>query len=1049
MAVYVISTIKPQNNGNFPIAEANDIAGGLWSAKNSADLLSIPASKLKPGMLCWLEDEEVYKQYKRGYWVNANLGSGSTAEGNANIWIGPTPPEDTSLIWIDTTDDDLEYTENDNVIKSYEAAIKSLNEKWDGINYALTRKFDAGSFPARNETTGQWDPNWEPDGTIATIQIRKGKKFNLPILKDGELGYCTDTQELYIGFGGRNVRLTGSGTEDPEEPGGDTVGNYVEITTEQTETPYRLRVNELGELVIWKASIDSNAPTADQQGAASYVAKDGDASRRLVINQIYGGGTSDTTVGKQWPVSHSFVEIYNAGEIDAPLTGLRLYYKAKTGNWQSLALKGVLKPRHSFLVRGAQHPPKVVKSDITIRVKIDKYDQEWPGMKFSDQGFTVLLRAGGADAMVGSNTNYAYSENVEYHNNLPGFIDMLAASGAGDGQSVDSFMGATRQCMDINHGVRRVSPANLNGKISDNDNNYTDTMVVDYRTDDIKIYGPRSTEDGPWDRFYDKIELNPSIPNLVNIMFGIDGNTERTFSWQSAITEEGVIRWRKLGEVDWNEKDTVKELILHEDVDCTLHKVKIDGLETGATYEYQCGEEGKWTDIRTFKVNKLTETTDRMKVLWTSDQQGFTHEEYKAWDVSYRNLLRFHNGDWDASLNTGDISQNATFSYEWRYYHKYSGKSTRNMCHMACIGNNDMAGSAKDRSTTFPYYLYADGEIEGKQIPINQRVNNPNYFANSSHSFDVGFAHFVCLNSMCDLENLYGDFITTGEQFLQKECEWLDYDLTEARKNPNIRWVIIYMHLSPFTVLRSDLAMQKVQKFIPFFEKHRVQLVLCGHNHSYSRSKPLYTHFDGLTAKYSATNPFGYDVNGNGMRLVGDTWQRIVEKSMKGITIGDYVIPPETEVNMNGDLENGTYYVMCPATGYKLTGKSNILTVDGYDPANPTVPNRTSRPWWCQKTSTDDVDGYLGDHPGAPAYLTLDIGYNDIKLDAYKITNVVVKDPKNSSVDIVKEYLPWNEISNQDPTQGEVDNGGQRVEKFDSATINWRAWGAIPGGPTF
>lgn len=37
------------------------------------------------------------------------------------------------------------------------------------------------------------------------LQIRQGLKADLPILAEGELGWCTDTQELFIGNAAGNV----------------------------------------------------------------------------------------------------------------------------------------------------------------------------------------------------------------------------------------------------------------------------------------------------------------------------------------------------------------------------------------------------------------------------------------------------------------------------------------------------------------------------------------------------------------------------------------------------------------------------------------------------------------------------------------------------------------------------------------------------------------------------------------------------------------------------------------------------------------------------
>lgn len=41
-----------------------------------------------------------------------------------------------------------------------------------------------------------------------TIQIRRGVKDSLPTLKVGEFGLCTDTKELFIGLGEKNLPVT-------------------------------------------------------------------------------------------------------------------------------------------------------------------------------------------------------------------------------------------------------------------------------------------------------------------------------------------------------------------------------------------------------------------------------------------------------------------------------------------------------------------------------------------------------------------------------------------------------------------------------------------------------------------------------------------------------------------------------------------------------------------------------------------------------------------------------------------------------------------------
>lgn len=40
-----------------------------------------------------------------------------------------------------------------------------------------------------------------------TIQVKRGAKTNLPTLNQGEFGYCTDTDEVYIGDGSANIQI--------------------------------------------------------------------------------------------------------------------------------------------------------------------------------------------------------------------------------------------------------------------------------------------------------------------------------------------------------------------------------------------------------------------------------------------------------------------------------------------------------------------------------------------------------------------------------------------------------------------------------------------------------------------------------------------------------------------------------------------------------------------------------------------------------------------------------------------------------------------------
>jgi hypothetical protein len=87
------------------------------------------------------------------------------------------------------------------------------------------------------------------------------------------------------------------------------------------------------------------------------------------------------------------------------------------------------------------------------------------------------------------------------------------------------------------------------------------------------------------------------------------------------------------------------------------------------------------------------------------------------------------------------------------------------------------------------------------------------------YSYDWGRIHF----SVIDTEASYAT-----------QAKWLDKDLAAS----TAPWKIVYLHRPPYSsgYHGSDLALRAA--LAPVFEKHRVQLVLAGHDHDYERMTP-------------------------------------------------------------------------------------------------------------------------------------------------------------------------------------------------------------------
>lgn len=689
----------------------------------------------------------------------------------------------------------------------------------------------------------------------------------------------------------------------------------------------------------------------------------------LIINHMYGTG-NDMTV--KTPVSHSFIELYNFNNLEINLRGLYLWYRAKGGSWQSLELKGIVPPKHSFLIRGKQHMDPY---DENVTLAILNYDMEWD-IKFSNQGFSAYLSVGNVTP---EDNPVRQTKNVEgvvtYTNGR--YIDLLGAGGKQDSETIIAYETRYLKCMDKNTGIHRVDFANSGTKnIGSNalvkGNNEADCEPLDYTNCDVSIYRPRSLKDGRWTEFYDKDTQKETSPNLINISFGEDGVTSRCFCFRTPITKEGFVNYRKEGESLWNSISTNIYIVKDMEGSTSVHKAKVTDLSKG-TYEYKVGYDGCWSDIATFEVKNYNLESQSINILWTSDQQSWNSKEFKVWKESARFLRQNDNyKNFDMHLNTGDISQNGLRSFEWRDYYKSAGELARNIPHMISCGNNDLID--KKFSDAYCNYIYED-----------------NKFANSVYAYDLGYTHFICLNSNTDstyLNNVgnIGGYESTNA-FLQAQMDWMDDHLTKVyARETKPRWIIVYAHLSPFTVSRT----LRLQRWVSYFEKWKVDLVLCGHNHAYSRSIALKTGYD--YNKSPAYNDYITTVS------QGSTELKIVEELQ-----GDGV----TEINRNEDKGDGVVYLLNHAAGAKLSGKEKPMTLPD-NLLGTKHANADGAPWWIAKQAL----------PSNPCYSTLKISYNSIEFNFYQITGIMKYD----------EYK--NIIVNEDLSK--VDK-----ELLDTLTINY------------
>ena len=364
---------------------------------------------------------------------------------------------------------------------------------------------------------------------------------------------------------------------------------------------------------------------------------------------------------------------------------------------------------------------------------------------------------------------------------------------------------------------------------------------VNLKSAPVEIFRPRCLKDGRLDSYYDKISLQ-DYPMCINMGYGKDGNTTRTFAWQTLTTHKGYIKYKSINGTAWMTKRSTIKHIGHPDCDATVHNVILYNLEPGK-YVYKVGSESCWSDEYEFEVKTPT-NSDTIKILWTSDQQGWNEHEYKSWGIMYDAIKQYTNNDHDFMINTGDISQNGGgHAYEWRYYYDFA-PDIPCKCHMTTCGNNDLTYTPetdkKDNPEAFTWYTCID---------------QPAY--TSCYSWDYGYCHFICLNS---------NTMSANSSIALEQVAWLEQDLARPEVQAQ-RWRIVYMHEPVYAHTRSKL----LDCFITPMANGNVDLCIGGHHHRYTRCKRMGALGPNKENNQSPTGFYSLMINACGYKLDGKT----------------------------------------------------------------------------------------------------------------------------------------------------------------------------------
>lgn len=280
-------------------------------------------------------------------------------------------------------------------------------------------------------------------------------------------------------------------------------------------------------------------------------------------------------------------------------------------------------------------------------------------------------------------------------------------------------------------------------------------------------------------------------------------------------------------ELDWIENGDDYGFVEFVEVTEHSYKALATELETGTEYFYQVGSpNGEMSEVGAFKT--AGESGDDFRFIHVTDTQNAffnenTRNEAAFGGDTYRNMLA-DNENVDFVIHTGDWIDSADLEDEWVDMFRHAQDSLFQVPWTVAPGNHDY-------DKVYGGHTFEEFPEHFNLPVVDEELETGNYY-----SYDYNGAHFVFLDT--DEQH----FNEEGVMFTEAQMEWLEEDLAAANEN-GANWIVLAYHRPLYSMSYHSLEDSEVQpirdELMELIDEYDVDLVLNGHDHNLSRTKPL------------------------------------------------------------------------------------------------------------------------------------------------------------------------------------------------------------------
>jgi hypothetical protein len=336
------------------------------------------------------------------------------------------------------------------------------------------------------------------------------------------------------------------------------------------------------------------------------------------------------------------------------------------------------------------------------------------------------------------------------------------------------------------------------------------------------------------------------FPDRVILTWAGDPATSQTVNWRTDTT----IKAAKAQIKSEDSNPALEQSITSYDATSTLlgsgnnyeiaryHHVTFTNLKPATVYAYRVGSGEHWSEW--FQFTTASVKNIPFSFIYLGDAQNDIRSK---WSRVIRKAFS-HQPDARFIIHAGDLINRSNNDQEWGEWHYGGGFINGMIPSIPSPGNHEYVRDDKRKLVLDPHW--------GVQYTF--AGNGPKGLEESVYYVDYQDVRIISLDSQ---------MIVLDEVAAKAQYEWLEKILKENKK----LWTVITFHHPIFSTAKSRDNKEFRDRFKPLFDKYHIDLVLQGHDHTYSRGQNLPRGLSGREAGgpvylVSVAGPKMYQVDG-------------------------------------------------------------------------------------------------------------------------------------------------------------------------------------------